>query len=112
MALRKLFNVGRHNGLRLKPAAPSAVSVRSAQGETTARPWMRGQNAYIEDPGHTCCPMQATAFSPGFGARLKLLSKGPKESVAPASQWHCSFVPWKCLRYYVKLKLKLKLKVE
>jgi hypothetical protein len=35
MALRKLFNVGKHNGLRLKPAAPSAVSVRSAQDETT-----------------------------------------------------------------------------
>ena len=65
---------------------------------------MRGQSAYIEDPGHICCPMQATEFSPGSGARLKLLSKGISGT--------CLLMAllirfWNCLHWYVKLKLKV-----
>ena len=37
---------------------------------------MRAQSTYaVEDSSHICCPMQATEFSPGSGACLKLPSE-------------------------------------
>ena len=37
---------------------------------------MGAQSTYaVDGSSHICCPMQATEFSPGSGARLKLLSE-------------------------------------